>query len=152
MTNFLYHVANQSDLKSIASEGLRKGTYFGCIQELAIYYSEVLSDEGITPIVLLLDLDKLDASKLEPDFHGLEEPIMSVVRGHSGHMNEDDLYEAWIDTDQSWQSCLGVIGSVRYQGIVPPEELLVINLDTGKTIDFLKRMRPSIAKDIGMKL
>lgn len=113
---YLYHATSAEKLDNIQDTGLQSGSYWGTAA-IVEYYIETIEDEGKTPVVLKALLSAFDPTKLAPDRPGLEEPITTVVG-----MNEQQVWKAWKKSKQTWQDCLNLIGSVRYNAIMrcPP--------------------------------
>ncbi|WP_455233368.1 hypothetical protein [Geopseudomonas aromaticivorans] len=145
----LQHATSWDKLESIAQEGLRGFVYFSGVEELTSYYLETIEDEELVPALLQVSLDALDASRLAPDWPGIQEPIMGPVRDHLGEsrsFDEDDLYEAWEDTDRSWQASLQLIGTVRYEADIAPEHIRLLTPDgcLVQLRDYLETLSSSI--------
>lgn len=107
MNDVVYHVTTASSLFSVMETGLHPRSYWASDGVLTDYYSECVREEGQEPVVLTLPLEVLATFSLQPDRPGLEEPISTVVG-----MSEEEVWEAWEETDQTWQDCLELIGSV----------------------------------------
>lgn len=130
MDTELYHVTAKDHLKDIAKEGLVAGTYFTNSEELADYYAETIEDEGGTPITLCVDGNIFKDKHIAPDFNGLYEPIMTVVRDLNDQprsYDEDDLIEDWEASDQDWQSSLDLIGSIQYKAGIQAKDIRVLD-------------------------
>ncbi|WP_122530951.1 hypothetical protein [Pseudomonas viridiflava] len=126
LPEFLYHVTAKSNIPSIRNEGLRAGAYLSALDNLTHYYAETIKDEGQTPVTLKIATKDLDPTALEPDYHGIEEPILTVVRSHLGmgyNCDEDWIYGKWMESEQDFVSSLALIGSVRYASAISVESL-----------------------------
>lgn len=126
----LYHATAQKNLPSIALEGLRARSYWTSNPALAAYYMETVEDDGETPVLLTIQLEQLAPAHLSPDLPGIEEPITTVL-GES----EEDIWEAWGNTDKTWQSCLELVGSLRVDIIIAPSALSV-TWDTEQSVQW----------------
>lgn len=126
MNELVYHVTTANNLPSVLESGLRARSYWAKDPELTAYYSECVREEGQEPVVLALRLSVLSSFELLPDRPGLEEPITTVVG-----MGEEEVWEAWEETGQTWQDCLELIGSVLCASPLPG--------------DLLREHNPSIA-------
>lgn len=109
----LYHVAPSHARDSIQKDGIRPVSYWSCREEIANYYAETIKDDGDTPVTYEVALSKLDPTLIEPDYEGIEEPLTHTLK-----MSEDEVWDEWSGSDQTWQDCLEIIGSIRYQGWV----------------------------------
>lgn len=114
---YLYHVAPAEQAESIAREGIRPVSYWA-IGSVHDYYVEEVSESGEAKIYRV-PLTDFDASLLEPDYPGLEEPLTYTLK-----MSEEEVWEEWESSEQTWRDCLDIIGSVRYRGSIvsEPEE------------------------------
>lgn len=116
----LLHVTASDNLDGIRADGVTGLSYWAVREDIHAYYVETVEDEEKEPVTLMVDLDDLDPNLLEPDHPGLEEPITTVLG-----MSEDEVWEEWQETDQSWNACLDLIGTVRYRGIIPADKIQV---------------------------
>ena len=116
--SILLHVTARKHLASIRSEGLRPGAYFTNRGAIAAYYAETVRDEREEPVVIEVNLRKLNARRLAPDNPGLEEPITTVLG-----MDEDEVWAKWSEGPRTALSCLELIGSIRYRSRVPAKLL-----------------------------
>jgi hypothetical protein len=135
-----YHVTSSTKLQSIAENGLNKGSYLSALESLVDYYAETIEDEGQKPVVLVVNDAGLSERFMQPDFNGIEEPIMSVVRRHTHFRNEEELFDAWESSNQGWKDSVSLVGSVCYHEVIPPQHLLAIDLSTGRTVDFVAKL------------
>lgn len=122
LPEFLYHVTARENLPSIQREGLRPGAYLSSLKSLCDYYAETIEDEGKVPFKIRIPTKNLKLTAFEPDHAGLEEPIISVVRSHLGagyECNEEWVYEKWLESNQDYEACLALVGSVRYAAAIP---------------------------------
>jgi hypothetical protein len=108
-----YHATSKQKAAAILKEGLNPGSYL-CIGDIADYYLETIEDDGDTPVLLKIDASDLSRFNLVPDMPGLEEPISTVVG-----LSEEKIWESWGETDQSWQACFALIGSVKSEDPIP---------------------------------
>lgn len=109
-----WHVTSQAALPSIATEGLRAGSYWTTDETVRDYYMETIKDEGQEPVVLLAKPDHLQAFSPEPDRPGLQEPITCALG-----MTEEEIWEGWEASGQTWEDCVKLIGSFRLKDPVP---------------------------------
>jgi len=121
-TPMLYHVTASHYLPSLAEGGLRSRSYWASDEALSAYYADCLREEGHEPVVLTLPLEVLMRFELMPDRPGLEEPISTVVG-----MDEEEVWDAWEATDQTWQACLDLIGSLMCNAPIPATVLQQYN-------------------------
>lgn len=110
----LYHVTPAQNVEKIQREGVQPTSYWS-IGDLVEYYSETVHDEGFEPAVFVVSLSELDASLIEPDYPGIEEPITTAI-GKS----EQTVWTEWEASTKSWEVSLNLIGSIRYKGVVRP--------------------------------
>lgn len=118
MTDIVYHVTTANNLPGVMETGLRPRSYWARDEGLTAYYSDCVRDEGEEPVVLTLPLSVLTSLELLPDRPGLEEPITTVVG-----MGEEEVWEAWEETGQTWKDCLDLIGSVVCASAIGAEVL-----------------------------
>lgn len=101
---------------------MRPGAYLSSLKNLCDYYAETIEDEGQAPFKIKIPARNLNLMAFEPDHEGLEEPILSVVRTHLGagyECNEEWVYEKSLKSNQDYEACLALIGSVRYAAAIP---------------------------------
>ena len=140
MSTIVYHATSEDNAESILSDGLKPGSYVTTSYELAEYYAETVEDEDEDAVVLAFTLT--DEDQLRPDFEGLYEPIMTVVRSEFGHQSESDVMDAWNKTDQSGPKCLELIGSAVVIGGVSPERITYADdLEQEEEPAYVPRMR-----------
>ena len=114
----LYHVTERASLEQIEATGLHARTCFGNI-DMIDYYAEDMSD----PVILRFDFagTEDDFEKLfMPDMHSIEEPITTCLDYHS----EDDVLEAWDESDGTAMDCLRIAKAVRCRKIVSFADLV----------------------------
>lgn len=119
---FAYHVTAADGLPGVAQEGLRARSYWAFDEALTQYYAECIREEGQEPVILSLPLEVLVAFDPMPDRPGLQEPITTVVG-----MDEEEVWDAWEATDQTWQACLDLIGSLMCNAPIPATVLQQYN-------------------------
>lgn len=120
MSRLAYHATSPENARRILERGFRAGAYFAN-EDLVGYYEETVREEGGGCVVIVADLDELEARfgpHLEPDRGGIEEPISTVIG-----MSEEEVRERWGSTDRSWSACFDLIGSFRCAAPVPPDLL-----------------------------
>lgn len=125
------HVTSSTNIRSIMKSGLNAHTCFSGNDELSDYYAETIEDEDAIPVTLVVEVASLDKNLLLPDINGIEEPIMTIVRGISNCRDEEALYDAWMDSTQDWVASLNLIGSIVYGGTVDPLLIQVLDPNTG---------------------
>jgi hypothetical protein len=130
MSNFekLYSATSVENLRSILAEGLRSGSYWTDNTDVAAYYRETIEDEGKQPITLQVDFSALDLSYIKPDVNGIVEPLTYTLG-----VTEEEVSDAWDNSDQSWVASMQIIGSLRYMKVIP-SDFLRIELDDGSTL------------------
>ena len=131
MVKMLKHVTSNDNIPSIIRSGLRAHTCLSGNDGLTEYYAETIEDDDEIPVILGIDPDKLDHTLLQPDINGVEEPIMSLVRGISNCRDEEALYDAWMGSTQDWHASLKLIGSVSYSGIIASLAIQILDQNTG---------------------
>jgi len=105
----LYHATPFSNIESILKTGLRPGSFWCANTDLLDYYVETIEDEDQVAAIIEVKIELFDPEFFTPDFPGLSEPISLVIG-----IKEDRVWPLWLKTEQSWQACLELIGSVRY--------------------------------------
>lgn len=118
----LYHITAESSLDSIRERGVRVCSYWSADDNLVDYYTRTIRDEGDTPVVLAVNLDKLDTRHLVPDRPGLQEPITTAP-----NLSEEEIQEAWKNSSKDWRASLGIIKSLRVDHAIPAVDLQVRN-------------------------
>ena len=111
---WLFHATSQESLGQILEEGLRGPCYLAR-RDIADYYAEVVGDEGKTPVVLAISLSSIDYKDFEPDSPGIAEPLTFTLG-----MSEDEVHEAWEDSQKRWEDSLALVGSLRCRRGIPP--------------------------------
>lgn len=122
MTELAYHATPRANLARILKEGLSAGTYWATDGAVNAYYGEVIADEGDEAVTLRLPLDLLENFQPQPDRPGLQEPLTSVLG-----LDEEEVWERWEASDQSWQACRDLIGSFRINQAIPAYVLMQHN-------------------------
>lgn len=133
LPQYLFHVTPISNLPSIQKEGLRPGAYLSALADLTKYYAETVKDEGEVPVIIKIPFDRLDVAALEPDYPGIEEPILTIIRPNlnvGNECDEDWIYGRWVESEQDFQASLELIGSVRYSAHIPVKILDIESLKT----------------------
>lgn len=120
----LIHMTSRTRLEAILAGGLNAVSYWAYEGAVSSYYAETIEDEGQEPVAVRLPLSVLQDHEPEPDYPGLDEPLT-----HTLGMSEDDIVEAWEDTDQRWQDSLELIQSLRCQKPIPAAVILAHNPD-----------------------
>lgn len=141
----LYHVTAKSNLAAIAKEGLRARTYLAADEDLSDYYLETVRDEGGVPVILQVSLFALDESLLNPDMPGIEEPISTIL-----DMSENAVQDAWGNSDGTWRASLDIVKSVRYDGVIPPDAILVVRGEDVVPLREVAKPKKPKAASLGM--
>jgi hypothetical protein len=142
----LYHGTNEIVAQKALKEGLkprgnRKGNWKHTVDSRrdAVYLTDIYgpyfaycaSKGKQRPAVLEVDLDKLDQSRLIPDEDFLEQATRGV-EGVAGHCPKEiksmkartEYYRAIAELNpQLWEKSLAGLGTVSYQGTIPPEAI-----------------------------
>lgn len=111
-----WHVTCRKHLDGIRQDGLKERSYWATDERVRDYYVETIQDEGEHPLVIGVPMEVLERYDPEPDHPGLEEPLTHTLK-----MGEDEIWEEWEQTDQSWQACVDLIGSFRLKSSIPAE-------------------------------
>lgn len=130
--SMLFHITRQENLARIAQEGLRGFVYLSQCNLVNKYYASTVEDEGSEAIYLAVRHSSLAKTKLAPDWEGVEEPIMTPIRDRSGlaqSYTQEDLWRDWEATDRSWEACLKLLGTLRYEDSIQPEHLYICHPD-----------------------
>lgn len=118
-----WHVTTERNLQAIMHDGLSGPSYWSTDEDLAAYYADTIREEGEEPRLIEIDLGQIEATWLEPDLPGIEEPISFILR-----TNDDSVHEAWRNSDQSWSASVDIIRSFRCRETLPPELLQEVPL------------------------
>lgn len=108
----LYHATSQENMESIKLSGMREKSYWGTL-DIALYYAEVVEDEGLTSVLLKVPISIFEESLLRPDRPGIDEPLTYTL-GKS----EREVRKEWSKVKGDWRDSLDIIGSVFYEGTV----------------------------------
>jgi hypothetical protein len=114
----LYHATNIDDLGSIACEGMRAGSYWASDKHVHDYYCSTVRDEGNEDVSLTVELSELEPVWLQPDWNGIDEPLCFTLG-----MDEDEIRELWDGSSQDWRASLEIIGTLRYDAVIPPDKI-----------------------------
>lgn len=109
---YLFHLTSTDALESIIERGIDPPSYWGVLSVVR-YYERMKLHVG-EPLIFRVPLDQFRPMFLEPDMRGLQDPPDSSVT----EMTEDELEDAWDESDQTWQASLNLIGSVAYHGVM----------------------------------
>lgn len=138
----LFHATKLDALSSIAEEGLHELSYWSDDDSVCAYYSETIEEEGDTPVILVIDLDDLvrlvGNDAMEPDQPGIDEPITGALE-----MREEEVWEAWDESDQDWRASLEIVHSMRVRAPIPANVLRVLdaqNDETSSLTDYLEML------------
>ena len=110
-----YHATSLEKWEAIQASGeIQAGSYFAEL-DIAEYYLETIEDEGEDAVLLAIPVSAFESDSQSLDSPGLAEPVCFSTRG----MSEDDVHEAWAETDGSVEACIDLIGSFRYDKAIP---------------------------------
>lgn len=110
---FLYHLTSADALEDIFDRGIDPVSYWGTLPVVRYYRSMKLHTGD--PMIFRVPLDRFRPALLLPDMRGIQEPPSASVID----MTEDEVSEAWDESNQTWQDSLNLIGSVAYEATVP---------------------------------
>ncbi len=127
---FLLHTTSVDVMTPVANQGLLEMSYWARPGAISDYYAETVVDEDKQPVTLRLPLSVLIAFQPEPDYPGLEEPLTYTLG-----MSEDEVWEQWGQTENTWQECLYLIDSIRVRAAIPADILIEHN---PKLNDFIR--------------
>lgn len=119
---FLLHTTSTDILERLANDGFTGISYWARPGAVSDYYAETVQDEDKQPATVRLPLSVLAAFGPEPDRPGLEEPLT-----HPLNMTEEEVWEQWEETGQTWQECLELIESIRVRQPIPAAIVLEHN-------------------------
>lgn len=109
---FLYHATSIDNIEGIYKQGIKPVSYWG-VFEIAAYYADGIEEDGQEPHIFKLPISDFDPSLLEPDYPGLQEPLVPMIG-----MPEDEIWDKWERSEKTWRVSLELIGSVRYRGVI----------------------------------
>jgi hypothetical protein len=118
---YIYRAISRSRLDQIIQEGITDISYWGN-DEVAEYYLEDIQDNEEDGVILRYPLASLNPDLIEPDFPGIEEPLTHTLK-----MSEEEIWDKWKNGTQTWIDCLDLIGSIRYRGVIKPDEIIQYN-------------------------
>jgi hypothetical protein len=120
---FLYHGTSDIHLTSILKNGFRKNSHWGYLR-IAKYYAEVASeDDGGRPILIRIPISKFDDSLFRVDMNSVMEPITYTLG-----QTEEELWEQWEESEQTWEDCLEIFESVIYNGRLTVKKKNIVRL------------------------
>jgi hypothetical protein len=111
----LYHATAEDNAESCLRDGVTPTSYWAT-EDLIDYYVESVEDDGHEAVVLAVDLSELDEALLEPDYPGIEEPVVFSAMGK----RDQQVWQEWEASTKTWRDSLEIIGSIRYRGVVKP--------------------------------
>jgi len=120
----VYHATNAGNAAIILDGELKPHSYVTSSLALAEYYAETVEDEGAEAVILAFALPV--EAVLAPDYGGIFEPIMTVLRSEFGFACEDDLHDAWESTTGTGDDCFDLIGSAVLVNSVPGSAMTVV--------------------------
>lgn len=117
----VWHVTERRHLEAIQQQGLRAGSYWTSDIHIRDYYEQCVRDEEQEPVILEAAMADLVSCNPGPDRPGLQEPIGYVLG-----MDDEQVWEQWEESGQTWRDCLELIGSIRLEEPVPASLLRVL--------------------------
>lgn len=108
---FFYHATSFHNYLEIVKTGCIKQNSFFAVKEIAEYYASVIRDEGDTPVLLSFPANLFDNAEMMVDQNGIDEPVTYSAFG----LTEEDVHDAWEESDKSVDACIDLIGSFRYR-------------------------------------
>lgn len=119
----LYHGTTEKLAEIILEGGMNSPSYWTDSLDLAYYYAgESIDDPNDETVILTIDLKDLDEEKCLPDMPSLYEPITSVL-----DLDEDALWDNWVNSSQDWKASLELVSSIRYDGYIRPELISMLD-------------------------
>ena len=126
----MFHGTSTRNFNNIDMYGL-KDPYICLSMQAAQYFAmEEVDKKGGDPLILSVSIDASDKKRLRPDFPMFEEPILEVLEGlnltrseYDEKMRRDKI--PFPKNNKDWRTSLDVVGSIRYEGIVPREKMEV---------------------------
>lgn len=116
---YLYHGTTTKNLDRIREDGFIKSGCWGT-ERVAEYYAEVTSEEdGGDPILLFVPFDDFDEELMRPDLNSISEPLTFTLG-----QKEDDIWEEWELSSQTWVDSLDIVESVLYLGTISFDKAL----------------------------
>ncbi len=104
----LFHGTTMNALKSILEDGVSGPSYWGTRVE-----AEPYAEDGS---LLAVAVDRFDETALVPN-----DLLIESLRDDDSDGNAD-LLNLWDQSDQTWELCLRLFGSVRYDGNLSVDE------------------------------
>jgi len=112
----LYHGTSDLYYQDILDNGIKAPSYWGT-PEVAEYYSEVVTEEvGGNPVIIEVSLSRFNQDLLEPDYNSIDEPLTYTLG-----KTEEEVWEEWEQTGETWQDSLEIVASVLYKGVIVPQ-------------------------------
>lgn len=128
--NVLYHGTKAKYVPEILRGGLSAAKSKSSLQAvfltddvgMARNYTLMDMEKGDKPVVLRIDVSKLDKDKLGPDNYELQQ----FLDGEMGDVPEELEGMSWDDL--SWEESLQYVNQAAYHGDIPPEAIHVVSL------------------------
>ncbi len=117
---YFYHATSSQNAERILAEGMREGSYWSAVPELADYYEETVEEDGDTPVVLKLAEHLITRFSPDVDHCSVAEPITEAI-GKS----EAQVEEEWAECEGTWEDSVKIVGSVRLMAPIPASEIIV---------------------------
>src|SRR3546814_406173 len=116
---FAWHATSAANIDAITRDGLRGPSYWSTDEDVLAYYIETVQDEGDSACIIEVDLSSIDEAWLEPDLPGIEEPVKCSL-------SDEEIWEDWQRSDQTWQDSVEIVGSVRCRETLAPGMLRLL--------------------------
>ena len=112
-TEYLYHGTSRAIMEKILASGAIKPPSWWGTEQVAEYYAVVAAEaegkDDTDSVIFQVPLSRFNGAMLKPDGNSIAEPLTFTL-GRS----EEDLYEEWEASKGTWQECLEIYESVRY--------------------------------------
>ena len=117
---YLLHGTSSVFLDRINQNGLvMLPIYLTDEEDIAEYYAEeVVEQHGGQQVILRIAFGALNPAAIEPDYPSIEEPLTYTLG-----VSEEEVWEEWEASNQTWQDSLNIVSSIRYRKPIPPEAI-----------------------------
>lgn len=108
---FLYHGTTSNHIEDILKYGMKSPSWWGSYEIAREYALNTLDAErGFgAPLIIKKKIDDFDKSAFAIDAPSIQEPL-TLTLGKS----EEEVWEEWENSDQTWEDCLDIVESVKY--------------------------------------
>jgi hypothetical protein len=112
---YLYHGTTATIAEKIMLDGVMEaGSYWGTERIAATYAEEAVDAEldyeaEAEEAIIRVPLSRFNKANLEPDENSVAEPLTYTLK-----RKEDELYAEWQNSQGTWEDCLRIYESVRY--------------------------------------